>query len=230
MDCLDIVERMTDHLERRLCPSGSARIDAHLSSCRDCRAARAALRALRVERDRPVPCPDEAFLTRAVRHAAARSPAHLLANAGRSRFWLGTWFGAALAAGLGAVMMGAGMLSLPPQTSVMPTAELAIALHDSREVNIAIDSPISVANADIRVVVSGAIALTDFADQTELRWSTPLDPGTNLLSVPVTMQGSDGGHLLVEVVHGSERKTFAVRVTEGEPARPMPRKAQGRMI
>jgi hypothetical protein len=84
--------------------------------------------------------------------------------------------------------------------------------------NIAIDSPADIAEAEIRIVVTGNLAINGYEHRDELRWFARLDRGVNLLTLPVVMQNSTGGHLLVEVSYGSERKTFAVLVQDDAAA------------
>jgi len=93
---------------------------------------------------------------------------------------------------------------------------LTIALTETRDVNVAIDSPTDLQDAQIRVVLTGAVALTGFEGQSEIRWSTNLDRGVNMLSLPVTMQGLNGGRLLVEVDYEDHHEIFVVDL-EGSP-------------
>jgi hypothetical protein len=101
--------------------------------------------------------------------------------------------------------------------------ELFFALHEIRDVNFAIESPAEFDDAEIRVISTGTVGLAGYEGRNELRWSTPLDRGTNMLRLPVAMDGRGGGHLLVEVTYGAQQKTFVVYLrerTDSTPASP----------
>jgi hypothetical protein len=126
-------------------------------------------------------------------------------------FWSGASVGGALAAGIVmAVMSARAVDQLPPSSS---STDIAIALHDTKDVMVAIDSRREIASADIRVVLSGGIGLTGYEGRDEVRWSAPLNRGVNMLTLPVTMLGKTGGHLLVEIAYGEQRQTYAVQLT-----------------
>lgn len=92
------------------------------------------------------------------------------------------------------------------------TPQVTLALYEPHDVNIAVDTPSPLADAEIRVVLTGAIELDGFANQRELRWRTNLDAGANQLTLPIIATGTGGGQLLVEVHHGQKRRTFVVDV------------------
>lgn len=216
MSCTEVTSLLSRLADGRLTDAEHASIESHCRHCADCRDAWLAVRVLRHERLRAIPAPSPDLLDKALRRGAARDaqarPDHRL----RRRFLAGAAVGGAVAAGLVVMLLGAAGLLRPSTSALVP--ELAIALHDVRDVRIAIDSPVDVGAAAIRVVLSGGVALSGFEGRTELRWSSPLDRGTNVLTLPVVMHEPGGGHLLVEVIYGEHRKTFAMRLLEG-PAR-----------
>lgn len=89
---------------------------------------------------------------------------------------------------------------------------MTLALHQPRDVSIAVDAPSPLMDAEIRVLLTGAIELDGFENQRELRWRTNLDAGANQLTLPVIATGTGGGQLVVEVQHGQKRRTFVVDV------------------
>lgn len=203
-------------LESEVAPGGAAEkgkaLD-HIAACPACRDARYALAALAVERRRAIPGPRPDALQRAVRaaaDAAVRPPAPARRPA-RAGFWLGTAVGAAAAAALAAVWV---VVLEPgsPGAAVSATPSVSLALNETRDVNIAVDAPVAMADAEIHVVLTGAIGLAGFEGQKELRWRTDLAAGANQLTLPVVALGADGGQLLVEVQHGAKRRTFVVDV------------------
>lgn len=99
-----------------------------------------------------------------------------------------------------------------PKREAATTPQVTLALYEPQDVSIAVDAPSALMDAEIRVVLTGAIELDGFEDQRELRWRTNLDAGANQLTLPVIATGAGGGQLLVEVAHGQKRRTFIVDV------------------
>lgn len=225
MDCSTVAGLLDERIDERLSASCAAALDMHLSGCDECADAYAALCALRSERSRAVPAPRPGLLAQAVRTARRSAPA----RPPRSSFWLGTAVGGAVAAGIAAAVMIAGPLGAPAPPATSAAGELTLTMNETREVNIAIDSPEAVADARIRVVLSGAAALAGRQGETEVSWSTPLDRGVNLLTLPVALEGRGGGHVLVEVRYGSRSKTFAVYVDEAAEGAKTVEAAEGRV-
>jgi len=221
MDCDEIATLLDGLADGTLSSGQRTSVETHLVRCDDCDSAWLAMRSLRAVRAQPVPPPRAGFFEKAVWTATVRSRVQhsdRIRTVARGRFWLGTGFGGALAAGVLLAVLTVGDWLRPPEAD--PRAELSIALHETRDVNIAIDSPASFATAEIRIVLVGAIALAGYQGQSELRWSTPLDRGVNMLRLPVAMEGPSGGHLLVEVNYGGHQKAFAVHLRQSvEPGR-----------
>jgi hypothetical protein len=128
--------------------------------------------------------------------------------------------GAGLAAAA-AIAVAAVLLMLPMNRELGPTAVpgVTLSLNETRNLNIALDSPVALANAEIRVVLNGAIELAGFDGQKELRWFADLDAGVNQLTLPVTVLGESGGQLTVEVQHADKRRMFVIDVKTSDAAR-----------
>ena len=216
MKCHDVVTLWVS-------PEGVAERDAqwvadHLVRCDGCRNAVRALRALHAEAARPVPQIPSGAVERAVRSATERrQPRAVLERRG---FWPGVAVGAALAAAVAGVAVL--LLMLPVNRELVPTAipGVTLSLNETRNLSIALDSPVALANAEIRVVLNGAIALAGFDGQKELRWFADLDAGVNQLTLPVTALGQNGGQLSVEVQHADKRRMFVVDVKTSTAAQP----------
>ncbi len=188
----------------------------HVRVCPSCRSASRALAALGGERERACPEPPPRALERAVRAAAeaARGPS----DRGWPRsFWVGMALGASLAAAAAWALLAVSPL-LPGARHGAATPEVALALNETRNVNIAVQAPTDLPHAEIHVVLTGAIGLAGFGSQKELRWNTDLAAGANELTLPVVALGTEGGQLLVEVQHGAKRRSFIVDVRTA-PAR-----------
>jgi len=184
MKCDDVQSLLIDG-----CGAGNAaaRREAmeHLVECESCRDAQLAAGMLRAERGRPIPPPPPGALERAI---------------------------AAAAAAIAWALLVPGYTPTIPELEAATTPQVTLALYEPHDVNIAVDTPSPLADAEIRVVLTGAIELDGFANQRELRWRTNLDAGANQLTLPIIATGTGGGQLLVEVHHGQKRRTFVVDV------------------
>jgi hypothetical protein len=198
------------------CPADARRSEEHraalehISTCGDCREARRAVTALAAERRRSVPAPPAGALERAVNAATAAARARpKRASAPRAGFWLGMGLGGSLAAALALAWI---VWAPGTESGAKAMPEIALALNETREVNIAVDAPAPLADAEIHVVLTGAIGLAGFEGQKELRWHTDLAAGANQLTLPIVALGPVGGQLVVEVQHGERHRTFVVDV------------------
>jgi len=191
----------------------------HLAECEPCRDAQLAAGMLRAERARSVPPPRPGAFERAIaaatRGAAVPAPAAAAPSARRGGFWAGLAVGSGAMAAAAAIAWAAFVLDEAPsmpKREAATTPQVTLALYEPQDVSIAVDAPSALMDAEIRVVLTGAIELDGFEDQRELRWRTNLDAGANQLTLPVIATGAGGGQLLVEVAHGQKRRTFIVDV------------------
>jgi hypothetical protein len=186
----------------------------HLMMCPECRNAVAALHALAAERARPLPKPASGAFERAMRAALRTEPSRQQKSRSSRVFWAGVSAGAALAA---SVVLAVLMLrpDIPHSPSSAPSAavpQVALSLYQSRDVSIAMESPVSLENVEIRVLLSGSVDLAGFEGERELSWRTNLNSGMNTLTLPVVAHQVGSGQVLVEVVHQDRRRTFVVDV------------------
>lgn len=203
MKCEDMVEYLADGAGP---PRALQRAVAeHAASCDECRHALRAVQALHGERERAVRIPRgglERALAGSARPAAARSNGTV--------FWWGAGAGAALAASITLAVLVLWPSLREPAGTAAP--EVMIALDDTEDVSITLDTPVELTAAEIRVTLNGAIELAGFGDQREVTWSTDLARGVNQLTLPVVVRGPTGGQLTVEVQHGIKRRQFVVDV------------------
>jgi hypothetical protein len=183
--------------------------DEHLAHCEDCRNAAHALAVLRADRDLPLPPIDDGAFARAMHVATSLRDRPQHGRAPRTWFWLGAASGAAVAAGIAAAVFILRTPVVPPSEGA-PAVTLAV--NETRNVSVAVRSAEALADAEIRVALSGEIELQGFEDQREVRWRANLDRGVNQLTLPVVAVGTGGGQVLVEVQHRDKRRSFVVDV------------------
>lgn len=206
MNCERVVELLTGMVDGAAAEE-RRQAAMHASECDDCRGAVASVHALRLASLVPVPAPRPGAWERA-RLAATREPSSERPRV--NRFWLGMGLGAAIAAAAAFALVA--VLPTAPVADRIATPTLTLALNQPHPVNISLNAPQALLDAEIHVVVSGAVDLGGYPGQRELQWRTDLEAGVNQLSLPVVATGAEGGQVLVEVIHGGKRRTFLVDV------------------
>lgn len=213
MDCTELSSLLEPFVDKRLTSVQQAAVKKHLGECDSCASALYAVEALHARRSVVAPTPRTEFFAE-VLQLATQDGAVAHQRTG-NRFWIGAGLGGALAAGITFALLSFNSVLQPPPEPSMP--QLTIALNETRDVKFAIDSPTELSGAQIRVVLTGTVALVGFEGQSELRWATDLDRGINRLSLPVTMVGSDGGQVMVEVIHVDRHEVFVVALRSTTP-------------
>jgi hypothetical protein len=164
----------------------------------------------------PVPGPRPGFVDRVLRNATLERPAP---QPGRVRSALRrplTWW----AAGVGAVAASIAWLLLMTLPTGAPEApQVTLALHESREVSLVIDSERDLTDATIRLYVTGSVALTGYEEQHQIEWLTSLNQGANLLSLPVVARAPGEGLVVAEIEHNGKTRRVSVAMHVAAPTR-----------
>jgi hypothetical protein len=168
----------------------------------------------------PTPEPRAGFVERALARAAAQPrgqqavslPGRLRNFALRWETWAGAALGGAVAAALTFVL-----LRTVDTAAVSPQAQLALTLHEARNVDVLIDSERQLKGATIRIAASGSIALDGFDDERQVDWQADLERGSNLLSLPVVARTAGKGRLVAVIEYQGRTQQVAVDLTVVEP-------------
>jgi hypothetical protein len=168
----------------------------------------------------PTPEPRAGFVERALARAAVQSqgrqaeslPGRLRSFAMRWETWAGAALGGAVAAALTFVL-----LRTVDTTAVSPQPQLALTLHEARNVDVLIDSERELKGATIRIAASGSIALDGFENERHVDWQADLEPGSNLLSLPVVARTAGKGRLVAVIEHEGRTQQVAIDLTVVEP-------------
>ena len=127
----------------------------------------------------------------------------------------GTWWAAAagaLAATLACVAI------LWPQPIAAPGANVVLALNESRDVSLVIDSERALEGATIRLYVTGSVTLAGYEQQQEIEWTTSLTQGPNLLSLPVFARAPGSGSVVAVIEHEGRTRRISVVLDVIAPA------------
>jgi hypothetical protein len=166
----------------------------------------------------PTPEPRAGFVERALARAVAQQrgsqavslPGRLRRFATRWESWAGAALGGAVAAALMLVL-------LRPVDTTDSQGRIALTLHETRSVDVLIDSDRELKGATIRVVASGSIALDGFDDERQIDWQADLERGTNLLSLPVVARAAGKGRLVAVIEHEGRTRQVAIDLSVVDP-------------
>jgi hypothetical protein len=166
----------------------------------------------------PTPEPRAGFVERALARAAAQQRETRVSLPARLRGFLSrweTWAGAALGAAVAAAM--AFILLRPVDTTHGSQPQLALTLHEIRNVDVLIDSERELKGATIRIAATGSIALDGFDDERHIDWQADLVRGSNLLSLPVVARAKGKGELVAIIEHEGRTQRVAVGLMVIDP-------------
>lgn len=172
----------------------------------------------RALRRMPTPEPRAGFVERALARAAAQQRETRASLPARLRHFLSrweSWAGAALGAAAAAAVTF--FLVRPVDTTVSEQPQLALTIHETRNVDVLIDSERELKGATIRIVASGSIALDGFDNAQQADWQADLDRGSNLLSLPVVARTAGKGQLVAVIEHDGRTRRVAVELMVIDP-------------
>lgn len=162
----------------------------------------------------PTPEPRVGFVELALARAAAQQraaqaslPARLRRFASRWETWAGAALGAAAAAAVTLILLR------PVDSTVSPQPQLALTLHETRNVDVLIDSERELKGATIRIAATGSIALDGFDDERHIDWQADLERGSNLLSLPIVARTAGKGQLIAVIEHDGRTRRVAIQLT-----------------
>ena len=159
----------------------------------------------------PVPPPRNGFVDDvmhlATRPAAQRtSTMHLLA---RWEMWLGMVVGAA------ATVLVTVFIVSPREGA--STSNITLAVNESRNIDVLIDSERTLDDATIRVAASGPVELDGLGDKHEVEWQARLERGRNVLSLPVVARSTGEAQLIAVVEHAGKKRRVGVSLSVRRP-------------
>jgi hypothetical protein len=163
----------------------------------------------------PVPEPRPGFEDRVLVKASARqfrAPSEVRPLLRRPMTWWAAGGGA-----LAATLVWAMLTWM--QSGAQTDPSLVLALYESREVPLVIDSERNLDGATIRIYVTGSVALAGYEQQHEVEWQSSLNKGVNLLSLPVVGYMPGDGLVVAEIEHeGRTRRVSVAMHVSGDRA------------
>lgn len=131
---------------------------------------------------------------------------HLLA---RWEMWLGMIVGAA------ATVLVTVFLVSPRDGA--PASNITLAVNESRNIDVLIDSERTLDGATIRVAASGPVELEGLGDKHEVQWQARLERGRNVLSLPVVAKSTGEAQLIAVVEYAGKKRRVGVSLSVRRP-------------
>ena len=155
----------------------------------------------------PVPEPRPGFVDRVLANATTGRRASARRGIRAALRMSSTWWAAGGGA-LAATLVWMVLMWIRPDTPSEPV--MVLALNESREVSLVIDSERNLEGATIRVYVTGSIVLAGYEQQHEVQWRSSLTKGANLLSLPVVARMPGEGRVVAEIEHEGRKRRVSV--------------------
>jgi hypothetical protein len=120
------------------------------------------------------------------------------------------WFAAAAGAVVAAALT---WFLLQPLAPASREGSVALAMNESRNIDVLIESDRELQDATIRITLVGGVVLDGFEDERQIDWQADLEPGTNMLSLPVVARNAGAGRLVAVIEHGGKTRTVTLNLT-----------------
>jgi hypothetical protein len=156
----------------------------------------------------PVPEPSPGFVDRVLANATTGRPKSAAPGARGVLSRPLTWWAAAVGAVAASIawILVMSFYSRPQEPRVM------LALNESRDVALVIDSERDLEGAIIRLHVTGSVALVGFENEPQIEWLISLTQGSNLLSLPVIARAPGDGRVVAEIEHDGRTRHVSVEM------------------
>lgn len=217
MHCHDAQQRLKEAIDgdRPIDPA----LGAHLRRCATCATLAEDLRLARLLRALPVPPPTEGFADRVLERAwreTRRSVPSFRPSVPTPHSGAPYWAAAA------AVLLTLVVLMANPWRDGSPAVAMEVvrmAPHSVREVDVRLVSAEALPDATISLRLDAGLGLAGYGDTRELSWPSPLQAGSNQLSLPLELRGDRGGVIHITITAGNARRELRLSV---EPESPGP--------
>ena len=214
MRCSDVQNMFDDYLDGDIPIESSRDLKHHVSNCAACHSELDQLRAIRQSLiELPVQAPSEGFFDRvfdrveeqAAEETKCRRSEQLLPWPTGRRLIAAAAFVAVCATGFVAQQLFSGTPS-----SEIP--EVTIAMHEVTSVNLVFSADDELHDARLSLQLPEGVELAGYSGRSELTWTTDLEPGKNLLRLPLVGHIAAADEVVATLRHTRGTKTFRLKV------------------
>ncbi len=209
MHCTEAHNLLDDHLDGLLDQPHSDALADHLQVCTACRAELAERQALLARLHRlPLEAPAPGFAARALYRTRQKRAQH-------TRGFL-TGFGSTVAAGV-ALWVAAGFWQPAAERTTPHVQSITLQVQQPRTVSLAFNVPQQdrYDRVRFRIILPPGVSLADRPGKREIAWQDRLEPGRNLLSLPLVAEPGTRGELIAQIEVQGKKKTFRIPVRAG---------------
>jgi len=204
MTCEQIQFLLNDYIDDELSAADAEAVSYH---CRSCQCCSDHLKQLRIQRELiqslPMP-PASANFEKRVIESAVRQGSPALQNQYRSR----SLYVAAAASILVALVLWLGLFN---DTMVNEKTQYIATVSDQvRTINVAIDSDKTLEAVNLRVELSDNLELAGFGNKKTIDWTTQLQKGVNVISLPVVGIAQGKGDITTRIRLNGKEKTMRI--------------------
>ncbi len=206
MNCEQLLNQLDDYLDGNLSGERRDQLERHLGECEDCRIlATEAQEIQQALRETPVPPMRPGFASQAIKRATNHHRHH------RRSFIAG--FSSALAASL-LVALFVGKLLPTMESTPGPglSPPLIISLQQPRTVNLVFDVAAAMENATISIEIPENVEVPGFPKQHLITWKTSLQPGRNILALPLRGIVRSNSALVASIELDGRRKSIRIPI------------------
>lgn len=205
MQCQQIISQLDAYLDATLAPASREQVSDHLGICADCRQ-----RLQQEEQWRkllltlPVPAPAEGFAERVLANVK-RNSNHVVTRP----WWRTPMLSSALAASLVlGVMIGIWLPS--PQQEPAGMMPMQVVTTEIQTVRLAFNAGQSLQDVTLTLELPAHVELAAFPGERSISWKVDLEPGQNMLALPLRVLMPNAGELIAHLDNGTQSKTFRV--------------------
>jgi hypothetical protein len=210
MNCETIKSLLHDYIDGTLTDQLVDRIDEHCIDCKDCLAE---LRALKQQKhiiaSLPVTEADPAFSKRVFKNAV-RDAGHGARPGYTPRFAR-----IAAAAMLTAIALWFGIYEFEQQRD--QESYVFMVGDDVRTVSVAIDSEQALDAVSMNVEISDNLELKGYGSKKSIQWTTRLQPGVNVISLPIVGLAQGDGEIKTRVLLNGKKKEMRIKTRYQKP-------------
>jgi hypothetical protein len=203
MTCEQIHILINDYVDDALSAADAEAVNYHCLSCVCCSDLVEELRSQReLIQSLPVPHASANFETRAIENAVRQAHPAVASH-------FSTWsLYAAAASVLVALILWLGLFN---DTMVNDkTQYIAIVSDEARTINVAIDSDETLEAVNLRVELSDNLELAGYGSKKAIDWTTPLQKGVNVISLPVVGIAQGTGDITTRIRLNGKEKTMRI--------------------
>lgn len=221
MYCSEVKNILDEYLDDSMAQGQALEVSEHVAACDACAAELNAHRSIRdLLQTLPLDGPDEDFLDRAIARAADATDAptgrqdRRISDLPTTRRVYG--LRVAIAAACALVFFSAVMLTSPRGTETAPFAgypAVTLATDTVTPVKLMFASEETLEDARLSIQLPVGVELVGYDGRSNLSWTTDLEPGKNILRLPLVGRVPVSDQLVAKLEHPKGTKTFRLQVT-----------------